>query len=87
MYTDRYSEERTRKLTKLNKKDSKNYESVRKKMDWILSNPKHEYKYLHHTMKGVNRIHIGHFVLTFIIDHVNKTIYFEDFDHHDKIYK
>jgi len=87
MYTDRYSEEITRKLTKLKKKDSKNYEIVRKKMDWILSNPKHEYKYLHYTMKGVNRIHIGHFVLTFIIDHVNKTIYFEDFDHHDKIYK
>lgn len=87
MYSDRYSEEITKKLAKLKKKDAKHFEIVRKKMDWILNNPEHRYKNLHYDMKGINRIHIGHFVLTFIIDHTNKIISFEDYDHHDKIYK
>lgn len=38
-------------------------------------------------MKDRKRVHIGHFVLTFIIDHPNKVVSFEDYDHHDKIYK
>jgi mRNA-degrading endonuclease RelE of RelBE toxin-antitoxin system len=87
MYLDRYSEEITRKLAKLKKKDSKQYKIVRRKMDWILANPEHRYKDLHYDMKGINRVHIGHFVLTFTIDFVNKIISFEDYDHHDKIYK
>lgn len=87
MYTDKYSEEITKKLSKLKKKDTKHYQNVRKKMVWVLEHPEHEYKFLGYEMKGVQRIHIGHFVLTFIIDHSNKIISFEDYDHHDKIYK
>jgi len=87
MYADKYSEEITRKLGKLKKKDVERYRIVRKKMDQILESPNHRYKDLHHDMKGIKRIHLGHFVLTFIIDHVGKTISFEDYDHHDKIYK
>lgn len=56
-------------------------------MDQILSNPEHKYKTLRYDMGGINRVHIGSFVLVFRIDHIKKTIYFEDFDHHDKIYK
>jgi mRNA-degrading endonuclease RelE of RelBE toxin-antitoxin system len=87
MYIDKYSEEITIKLAKLKKKDAKHFEIVSKKMDWILSNPGHMYKYLHYNMKGVNRVHIGHFVLNFTIDHTSKIISFEDYDRHDKIYK
>ena len=87
MYTDKYSEEITKKLAKLKKKDAKHYQNVRKKMEWILEHPEHEYKFLGYEMKRVNRVHIGHFVLTFIIDHSNKVISFEDYNHHDKIYK
>jgi mRNA-degrading endonuclease RelE of RelBE toxin-antitoxin system len=87
MYGDHYSDEITRKLAKLKKKDSNNYQIVRKRMDWILAYPEHRYKDLHYTMKGISRVHIGHFVLTFRIDHTNKTVYFEDYEHHDKIYK
>ncbi len=87
MYSDRYSEDITKKLAKLKKKDSKHYNIVRKRIDWILENPKHRFKDLHYTMKGINRVHIGHFVLIFIIDHINKIVSFEDYDHHDKIYK
>jgi len=87
MYSDKYSEEITKKLAKLKKKDAKHYQNVRNKIDWILENPEHRYKDLHYNMKGVKRVHLGHFVLTFIIDHSNKIISFEDYDPHDKIYK
>ena len=86
MYTDSYSEEITKKLAKLRKKDPVHYSKVRKKMDLILSEPSHSYKFLGHAMKGVNRVHLGHFVLVFLIDHKNKIVSFEDYDHHDYIY-
>ena len=87
MYVDKYSDEITRKLAKLKKKNLAHYQIVRRKMDWILENPEHRYKDLHYSMKGISRVHIGHFVLAFRIDNINKIIYFEDYDHHDKIYK
>lgn len=87
MYKDFYSEEITTKLSKLNKKDRKHYTIVRKKMNQILTNPSHNYKDLHYGMKGIKRVHIGHFVLVFVIDPTKKTVSFEDYDHHDKIYR
>lgn len=87
MYRDLYSEELTRKLAKLKKKDSAQYSRVRRKMDSILSAPTHSHKFLSHDMKGCNRVHIGHFVLVFRIDHQKKTVSFEDYDHHDVIYR
>jgi len=87
LYIDRYSKEITKKLAKLKKKDKKHYEILRKKMDWILEHAEHRYKFLSHDLKGIQRIHIGHFVLIFIIDHANKIVSFEDYDHHDNIYK
>ncbi len=86
MYVDQYNGTITKKLIKIKKKDPKHYLIVRKKMDWIINNPKHNYKNLHYSMKFLKRIHIGHFVLVFGIDNVKKIILFEDYDHHDKIY-
>jgi len=86
MYKDLYSEEITKKLTKLKKKNPVQYSKVRKKMDFILENPNHSYKFLHHNMKGILRVHIGHFVLVFVIDHQKKSVSFEDYAHHDDIY-
>lgn len=87
MYLDAYSKEITRKLAKIKKKDPKHYNIVHKKIERILANPHHRYKDLHYSMKGIKRIHIGHFVLIFVIDHPHKKISFEDYDHHDKIYE
>ena len=87
MYIDRYSDGITKKLAKLKKKNLAHYDIVRKKIDWVLANPEHRYKDLHYSMKGINRVHIGHFVLTFRIDNHSKIIYFEDYDHHDNIYR
>jgi mRNA-degrading endonuclease RelE of RelBE toxin-antitoxin system len=86
MYSDSYSEEIVKKLIKIKNKDIKQFSILRKKMDEILKNPRHNYKFLHHNMKGINRIHIGHFVLVFKINHEKKIVSFEDYDHHDKIY-
>ena len=86
MYVDSYSEEIVKKLSKLKKKDPIHYSKIRKKMDAILENPDHGYKFLHHDMKGISRVHIGHFVLIFVLDHQNKSVSFEDYDHHDSIY-
>ena len=87
MYSDVYSEEITKKLSKIKKKDTKHYQNIRNKMDFVLANPSHRYKDLHHDLKGLKRVHIGHFVLVFKIDDINKIVSFEDYDHHDKIYK
>ena len=87
MYRDFYSEEIIKKLAKLRKKDPAEYSQVRKKMDSILLDPNHNYKFLTHDMKGFNRVHLGHFVLVFRIDHQKKTVSFEDYDHHDTIYQ
>ncbi|MFH1506033.1 MAG: hypothetical protein ABIE94_03505 [archaeon] len=87
MYIDSYSDEIVKKLARLNKKDPFHYSKVRKKMDSILADPTHTYKFLGHDMKGANRVHLGHFVLVFVIDHEKKVVSFEDYDHHDKIYE
>lgn len=87
MYVDLYSEEISKKLAKLKKRDPPHYSKIRKKMDAILANPAHSYKFLTGGMKGVNRVHLGHFVLVFVVNNKNKTVSFEDYDHHDKIYR
>jgi YafQ family addiction module toxin component len=85
-YEDRYSEDLTRKLAKLNKKDPASYDRIDKKIKEILKNPQHEYKNLRHDMSDFKRVQVGHFVLTFRVDHKNEIVWFDDFDHHDNIY-
>ena len=86
-----YSEELTKKLKKLKKKNLKQFEIIIKKRDEIKQiipqNPDH-YKFLSGNMKGFKRIHVDkHFVLTFKVDKEKKICKFEDYDHHDNIYK
>ncbi|MGV8163193.1 MAG: type II toxin-antitoxin system RelE family toxin [Candidatus Nanoarchaeia archaeon] len=87
MYKDEYSLKITKELSMLKKKDKKQYELLRKMMDKILANPESNYKFLHYDLKGFQRIHTGHFVLIFVVNHQNKTVSFEDYKHHDQIYK
>lgn len=86
MYEDRYSEEMIKCLSFLKKKDIKQYDLLVKTIEKIRASPEHNYKVLHYTMKGIQRVHTGHFVLVFIINHEDKTVSFEDYKHHDKIY-
>lgn len=87
MYKELYSEEIARKLAKLKKKDIRHFKIVMKKIDKILAHPEHKYKELHHNLKGIKRVHLGPFVLIFTINNRKKIISFEDYDHHDKIYR
>jgi len=75
-------------LVKLSRKDKSLYEQLKKKMNEINNSSDIEhYKNLRYNMKDSKRVHIGHFVLVFQYNKLTDTISFDDFDHHDNIYK
>lgn len=75
-------------LNKLSKKDNALYEQVMKKIEEVINSPDVEhYKNLRYNMKDFKRVHVGHFVLIFKFDKLNNLVKFEDFEHHDRIYK
>lgn len=75
-------------LKKLFKKDKKLHDQVFKKINEIVDSYNVEaYKNLRYNMKESKRVHVGHFVLIFSYDKKLDFISFEDFDHHDNIYK
>ena len=77
-----------KKLIKLSKKDKNLYESLMKKIKEIVSSGDVEhYKNLRHNMKDSKRVHVGHFVLVFSYEKSKDFVSFDDFDHHDNIYK
>jgi len=75
-------------LDKLGRKDRNLAIAVRKKMEQITSCDEitiQHFKNLRHDLSGLKRVKIGSFILVFRIK--DDTIIFEDFDHHDRIYK
>ena len=88
MYNTEYSVHLLEVMKKLSKKDRSLYEQLLKKIDEIKNcyNAEH-YKNLRYNMKDSKRAHIGHFVLVFQYNKKTNTVLFDDFDHHDNIYK
>lgn len=87
MFSAEFSKELTRKLEKLQKRNKVLFDVIIDKIRGIKENPEH-YKPLRHDMKGLRRVHImKSFVLIFRIDYASNKIIFEDFDHHDEIYR
>ena len=87
-YLFEYSEKLQRILNKLSKKDGELYKQVIKKIEEIVNSESIEhYKNLRHDLKDYKRVHAGHFVLVFKFDKIKNLISFEDFNHHDNIYK
>lgn len=77
-----------KKLSKLSKRDKALYFQVLKKIEEVISSSDVEhYKNLQHNMKDKKRVHISHFVLVFRFIKIESKIVFDDFDHHDNIYK
>jgi YafQ family addiction module toxin component len=74
------------KFHKMEKKDKKQLERINKKILEIRENPD-RFKPLGNKMKGRRRVHVGHFVLVFSIDEINKIVKLTDYDHHDNIYR
>jgi YafQ family addiction module toxin component len=80
-----FSEVFTSSVKRIKKKDKKLYDSIKRKASEIVNDP-HRYKNLRYDMSGLNRVHIGPFVLSFSIDEETKTVTLEDFEHHDNAY-
>jgi YafQ family addiction module toxin component len=77
-----------KKIGRLFKKDKSAYETVIKKIEEIVNSDDIEhYKNLRYDLKEFKRVHIGHFVLIFSFDKSEDLISFEDYDHHDVIYR
>ena len=77
-----------KKLIKLSKKDKSLYDSIIKKINEVVnSGDVDHYKNLRYNMKDSKRVHIGHFVLVFSYQKSRDFVSFEEFDHHDNIYK
>mgnify|MGYP001570325384 CR=1 FL=1 len=75
-------------LGKLQKKDKQLYENLINKMDEVINTSDIEhYKNLRYDMSDRKRAHVGHFVLVFKYNKEKNLIYFDDFDHHDNVYK
>ena len=75
-------------LIKLSKKNKIIYEAVMKKIDEVVNSYDVEhYKNLRRNMKDSKRVRIGNFVLVFSYDKSKDLVSFEDFDHHDNIYR
>ena len=77
-----------KKLNKLSKRDSTLYGQVFNKIEEVISSANVEhYKNLRHDMKDKKRVHLGHFVLVFRFITAENKVIFDDFYHHDNIYK
>jgi len=75
-------------ITKLAKKDKQLHEQLLNKIEEVINaDTLDHYKNLRYEMKDSKRVHVGSFVLVFHYDAKTQTIYFDDFDHHDRIYK
>lgn len=88
MYDFYVSENLEKMLKKLSKKDKDLYNQILKKIDEVIHSEDIEhFKNLRYNMKDSKRVHIGHFVLIFQYRKEENLILFDDFDHHDNIYK
>lgn len=77
-----------KRLVKLSKKDKTAYEAVMNKIREVVESGNVEhYKNLRYTMKDSKRVHVGHFVLVFCYDKTRDFVSFEDYDHHDNVYR
>ena len=88
MYNLYVSENLEKILKKLSKKDKDLYNQILKKIDEVINSEDiGHFKNLRYNMKDSKRVYIGHFVLIFQYKQEENLILFDDFDHHDNIYK
>ena len=74
-------------FSKLVKKNLKQLQIIRKKVEEIRTSP-YGYKLLRKPLQTFSRVHIdNHFVLIFKINHTDEIIDIYFFAHHDKVYQ
>ncbi len=87
MYNYELKQSLEKEFFKLAKKNPRQLEIIHSKIQEILQNPE-RYKNLRAPMQHLKRVHIDKsFVLVFSVDLINKKVIFEDYDHHDSIYR
>lgn len=87
MYRYEFRKTVERIFHKLAKKNPKQLDIIDDKIGEIVKNP-NRFKNLRKPLQHLKRIHIGKsFVLVFSIDESKNLVIFEDYDHHDNIYK
>jgi YafQ family addiction module toxin component len=87
MYSFEVKDQVDKLFYKLGKKNPKQLEIIYKKILEVIENPQH-YKNLRSPMQHLKRVHIDNsFVLVFSVNENLKKVTFEEFDHHDRIYK
>jgi YafQ family addiction module toxin component len=87
MYKFNFTSHLDKLLSKLAKKNQKQFKIIENKIEEIIKNP-HHYKNLRRPLQDLKRVHIDRsFVLVFSVDEKNKTILFENYEHHDNIYR
>lgn len=83
-----YSDKLKQILKKLQRKDKSKYERLLDKVKEICNSGDIEhYKNLRKPLQHLKRSQIGEMVLIFIYDKKEKLVSFENFKHHDRIYK
>jgi len=84
-----FSDELKDKINFLHKKDKKLLKELNKKIKQIVSRDNTTidlYKNCRKNLKDYKRIHVGSFVLLFIVEKENNFIWFDKFEHHDDAY-
>ena len=79
-----FSDEFRRVVRSLEKRDRMLLGRLAKEIRKVLKNPEIG-KPLRHSLKSYRRTHVGSFVLVYEV--VGSSVFFLDFDHHDRIYK
>jgi len=87
VYNLELKEECDKIFSKLAKKNKPLLLIVIKKINEIRSFSDHNYKFLRKPLQNYNRVHIGHFVLIFKMDHKRKIVTIYYFNHHDMVYE
>ena len=85
MYSLEIEEEVYKAFKKLGKKDKKQLEAVKKKIEQILADPL-QFKPLRHPLEGLRRVHVGSFVLIYEVCENAKTVRILKYKHHDEAY-
>jgi mRNA-degrading endonuclease RelE of RelBE toxin-antitoxin system len=88
MYSYQISEKLQAIMLKLSRKDKPLYEQLLRKIEEIINcYDIDHYKNLRYNLKDSKRVHLGHFVLILQYNKQTNEIRFDDFNHHDIIYK
>jgi len=85
LYSLEIEEEVLKALKKLRRKDAKQVEAIKKKVDQILNDPL-QFKPLRHPLEGLWRVHIGSFVLVYEVCQKTNTVRLLKYKHHDEAY-